>query len=188
MATTLVFLPGKSHKQRSPLGYSPWDCKESDMPEQLTLTNYTYYMRYTQKLNYIPSALTSLPPHPSKPLISNLFVCLQRAPGNTFALESRALGQLWEPSCPSLWDRQLPCPGKGHSPGGKAHIQATPSESVRLEGGRDKIQKGKRSPSLPLPTSPSSGGEPQALPLLLLLMKGMWHLTYSSLLQDSVKG
>ena len=24
---TLVFLPGKSHGQRSPVGYSPWGCK-----------------------------------------------------------------------------------------------------------------------------------------------------------------
>ena len=28
-----VFLPGKSHGQRSLVGYSPWDCKESDMTE-----------------------------------------------------------------------------------------------------------------------------------------------------------
>ena len=34
---TPVFLPGKFHGQRSLGGYSPWDCKESDMTEQLTL-------------------------------------------------------------------------------------------------------------------------------------------------------
>ena len=28
-----VFLPGKSHGQRSLAGYSPWGCKESDMTE-----------------------------------------------------------------------------------------------------------------------------------------------------------
>ena len=28
---TLVFLPAKFHIQRSPAGYSPWGCKESDM-------------------------------------------------------------------------------------------------------------------------------------------------------------
>ena len=32
---TLVLLPGKSHGQRSLIGYSPWGCKESDMTEQL---------------------------------------------------------------------------------------------------------------------------------------------------------
>ena len=32
-----VFLPGECHGQRSLAGYSPWDCKESDMTEQLTL-------------------------------------------------------------------------------------------------------------------------------------------------------
>ena len=30
---TLVFLPGKSHEQRSFVCYSPWDRKESDMTE-----------------------------------------------------------------------------------------------------------------------------------------------------------
>ena len=30
MAVTLVFLPGKSHEQRSLAGYSPWGHKESD--------------------------------------------------------------------------------------------------------------------------------------------------------------
>ena len=29
-----VFLPGKSHGQRSLAGYSPWNRKESDMTEQ----------------------------------------------------------------------------------------------------------------------------------------------------------
>ena len=33
---TLVFLPGEFHGQRSLVGYSPWDRKESDMTEQLT--------------------------------------------------------------------------------------------------------------------------------------------------------
>ena len=36
---TLVLLPGKSHGQRSPAGYSPWGCKESNMIEQLTHTH-----------------------------------------------------------------------------------------------------------------------------------------------------
>ena len=32
---TPVFLPGKSHRQRSLVGYSPWGGKELDMTEQL---------------------------------------------------------------------------------------------------------------------------------------------------------
>ena len=35
MATTPVFLPGKSHGRRGLVGYSPWGCKESDTTEQL---------------------------------------------------------------------------------------------------------------------------------------------------------
>ena len=38
MATTTVFLPGKSHGQKSVVGCSPWGRKESDMTERLTLT------------------------------------------------------------------------------------------------------------------------------------------------------
>ena len=34
---TPVFLPEKSHGQRSLAGYSPWDCKEWDMTEQLSM-------------------------------------------------------------------------------------------------------------------------------------------------------
>ena len=30
MAPTIVFLPGKSHRQRSLVGCSTWGCKESD--------------------------------------------------------------------------------------------------------------------------------------------------------------
>ena len=33
-----VFLPGESHRQRSMLGYYPWDHKESDTTEGLTLS------------------------------------------------------------------------------------------------------------------------------------------------------
>ena len=35
---TPVFLPKEFHGQRSLVGYSPWDCKESDTAERLTLT------------------------------------------------------------------------------------------------------------------------------------------------------
>ena len=33
MQPTPVFLLIESHRQRSLVGYSPWDCKESDMTE-----------------------------------------------------------------------------------------------------------------------------------------------------------
>ena len=37
-----VLLPGKSHRQRSLVGYSPWDCKESDTTERLHLLMSNY--------------------------------------------------------------------------------------------------------------------------------------------------
>ena len=35
--STPVFLPGECHGQMNLVGYSPWDCKESDTTERLTL-------------------------------------------------------------------------------------------------------------------------------------------------------
>ena len=36
---TPVFLPGKSHEQRSLAGYSPWGCKVSDTTEHAHTSN-----------------------------------------------------------------------------------------------------------------------------------------------------
>ena len=51
---TPVLLPGKSHGQRSLVGYSPWGCKESDTTERLhfhfhykiTVCYYKYVKRH----------------------------------------------------------------------------------------------------------------------------------------------
>ena len=40
---TPVFLPGKSHGQRSLVGYSPWGRKESGLTEQLHFTHFILY-------------------------------------------------------------------------------------------------------------------------------------------------
>ena len=37
IAITPVFLPKKSHVQRSLVSYSPWGCKESAMTERLSM-------------------------------------------------------------------------------------------------------------------------------------------------------
>ena len=44
---TPVFLPGKSHGQRSPVGYSPWGRKESETTEPLHFTSLHFSMRST---------------------------------------------------------------------------------------------------------------------------------------------
>ena len=46
---TLVFLPGKSHGQRSLVGYSPWGRKESDMTEQLHINKHTHIKFFFKK-------------------------------------------------------------------------------------------------------------------------------------------
>ena len=40
MATHSSILPGEFHGQKSLVGYSPWDCKELDTTEQLTLSHF----------------------------------------------------------------------------------------------------------------------------------------------------
>ena len=40
MATHSSILPGKPHRQRSLVGYSPWGPKESDTTEQLSLLSF----------------------------------------------------------------------------------------------------------------------------------------------------
>ena len=52
---TPVFLPGKSHRQRSLVGYSPWGCKEWDMTEQQSI------IEYSQKKKKPKSHLNSQP-------------------------------------------------------------------------------------------------------------------------------
>ena len=43
---TPVLLPGKSHGQRSLIGYNPWGCKESDMTERLHFQFHFLYKLY----------------------------------------------------------------------------------------------------------------------------------------------
>ena len=42
---TPVSLPREFHGQRSLAGYSPWDCKESDTAERLTLSLYKFELQ-----------------------------------------------------------------------------------------------------------------------------------------------
>ena len=52
---TLVFLPGKFHGQSSPVGYSPWGCKESDM----TLSDWALLLDLNSNKVGVVSALCS---------------------------------------------------------------------------------------------------------------------------------
>ena len=48
-----VFLPGKSHGQRSLVGYSQWDCKELDITE----CTHIHYENLWQKVVYIQACI-----------------------------------------------------------------------------------------------------------------------------------
>ena len=56
---TPVLLPGKSHGQRSLVGYSPWGRKESDMTERLHFTfivSLMWYLKGTTKPRLVLSS------------------------------------------------------------------------------------------------------------------------------------
>ena len=49
---TPAFLPGESHGQRSLMGHSPWDRKESDTTEQLTLSIFSFFKTLYDNLHF----------------------------------------------------------------------------------------------------------------------------------------
>ena len=52
---TPLFFPGESHGQRSLADYSPWDLKDSDMAEQLTLSlSYIILRLRNSKYEFLP--------------------------------------------------------------------------------------------------------------------------------------
>ena len=72
---TPVFLPGKSHEQRSLVGYSPRGCKESDMTEHTCINaiNRRDHKSQLRKGVCFPCEFLALP---------QLFVLCQRIPTN----------------------------------------------------------------------------------------------------------
>ena len=52
---TAVLLPGKSHGQRSLLGYSPWGHKELDMTKWLHFTHFTHFILYPWRRKWQPT-------------------------------------------------------------------------------------------------------------------------------------
>ena len=75
---TPVFLPGKSHRQRSLAGYSPWDCKELDMTERLTYNTYIYtynWSRYDGK-GRAKEGNNLISTDTSKDFKKNIYLCI----------------------------------------------------------------------------------------------------------------
>ena len=52
IATHSVFLPGKSHRQWSLVGYSPWNRKESDMMEPLSIAQFSRSSSLFLRVNF----------------------------------------------------------------------------------------------------------------------------------------
>ena len=53
MATSPVFLPGKSHGQRSLAGYSPWGRKESDTTKHACIYIYIVLIKVVISSKYL---------------------------------------------------------------------------------------------------------------------------------------
>ena len=113
-----IFLPGKSHKERSLVDYSPWGCKESDTNEQLTLSLHFYYC-------YISSTSDHQALHPRDygpcSRVQQIVKC------NLFSW-SVSLTDLNCHHLPTLHLRSLKCPRK--SPPPHYSRQFTPAHSL----------------------------------------------------------
>ena len=90
--STTVFLPGESHGQRSLVGSNPWDCKQSDMTEQQTLSLFKY-TSITKSNNhvhwYLPKGVENICLHEN----FHMDVC------NSFMDDYQNVGK---PKCPSV--------------------------------------------------------------------------------------
>ena len=56
---TPIFLPGKSHGQRSLAGYSPWGCKESDTIELLHFTYSSLDTKEVGECNFLIACVST---------------------------------------------------------------------------------------------------------------------------------
>ena len=120
---TPVFLPGKLRGQRSLVGYSPWDHKESDTTEWLTRS--LHFFRAATTRGHSWHLETSGHLHPllisgtGKPEGSGLeggFFTFSR----NWSLHLKLQGACWSPPLPG-WGRSEDVPdlerSRGHSPG-----------------------------------------------------------------------
>ena len=67
---TPVFLPGKSHGQKSLVGSNAWGCQESDMTEHLN-SSISYPSRLRSKVTFLPTRPRSQPYRKILPLCSH---------------------------------------------------------------------------------------------------------------------
>ena len=100
---TPVFLPGKSHGQRSLAGYCPWGCKELDTTEQLNKNKTTYSKAYQASLLHClmrPSVSTRPPPlllcPPAQPALQQATHLVEDSGGHPWSLFP---SQLQFPTC-----------------------------------------------------------------------------------------
>ena len=88
-----VFLPGKSHGQRSPAGYSPWGCKRG--------TESAAKHHHHQQYAYGNPSLLLIPPNPYSPVTLSLFsasvtlLVLSIGSFVPFCLDSRMSDSIW---------------------------------------------------------------------------------------------
>ena len=74
--STPVLLPGKSHGQRSLVGYSPWGRKESDTTEQLHFTHFNhvhFFLLFEVQLIYNIELVSGIQQCDS---VEHIYVCM----------------------------------------------------------------------------------------------------------------
>ena len=116
MTTPSILLPGKSHGQRSLVGYSPWGRKELDMTEWLPLLSLFIFLKCLKKsLTFLKKLEIELPCDPEIPLLG-IQTKETRIERDTctpmFITAWFTIARSWkQPRCPSAdkWIRKLWC-------------------------------------------------------------------------------
>ena len=141
---TPVFLPGKSQGQRSLVGYSPKDHKESEMTEWLSLP---FTSGYIQSIRF-PTFSMGIKP-----------ACL---PHHSVSVQFSSVAQ----SCPTLWD-----PMNRSTPGLPVHHQLPEFTQTHVRRVGDAIQPSHPLPS-PSPPAPNPSQQQGLFPVSQLFAWG----------------
>ena len=90
----LVFLPGESHRWRSLAEYSPWDCKELDMTEQLQFLS-LFPIANNEISSNLPFAIKMCFSNQLLTVISTM-LCQSKHTSNKICIPETLMSILWD--------------------------------------------------------------------------------------------
>ena len=108
---TSVFLPGKSHTQRSLASYSPWGCQASDMTEQLSRQACNVYYIFRERENLQKKIIKTKTKNERKKKKKERAEEGPLEAASSYLLLTPAF-QLWLQACANHLAKGKPCPSQ----------------------------------------------------------------------------